>query len=349
MKQLKISILVFLVLFCSCEKTLMEPNPETNALAIFDEYSTLVKEKYGMLAYKNVDINALTNALRKKINESTSKQELFKTLGTITESLRDGHSIIIEDKSDKNSMYTGFSPMEGYPKSIDIVNILLPHYIGKEINPGIKVLGRNLIRGRAIWGTIPSNNKIGYLRIPSWAVAISDDEIERIFKDLKNTKGLIFDMRLNSGGDPALATKFASYFIDKPIYTGYERFKIGPGPNDFSNSEVTLKPSGSKNNYLKPVMVLTDRYVYSASTTFLYSLVPNKRIKTVGQKTGGGSGSVIDGYLANGWYWSLSVSEFIDAQGRHLDDGVDPDIPVKLNLEDTTKDEVIERAIIELQ
>ena len=69
----------------------------------------------------------------------------------------------------------------------------------------------------------------------------------------------------------------------------------------------------------------------------------------MGQRSGGGSGSVADGYLANGWYWSLSTSEFIDAKGRHLDDGVDADIPVALDLTDTTKDEVMEAAILDLQ
>ncbi|WP_282089712.1 hypothetical protein [Aquimarina algiphila] len=38
--------------------------------------------------------------------------------------------------------------------------------------------------------------------------------------------------------------------------------------------------------------------------------------------------------------------KFIDTRGRHLDDGVDPDIVVLLNIEGATKDEVIERAIL---
>ena len=84
-------------------------------------------------------------------------------------------------------------------------------------------------------------------------------------------------------------------------------------------------------------------------TTFLYSTAPIARFKTIGQRTGGGSGSVADGYLANGWYWSLSTSEFIDHLDRHLDDGIDPDISVALDLNDMTKDEIIERAILELQ
>ncbi|WP_084050044.1 S41 family peptidase [Aquimarina macrocephali] len=349
MKYLKIKIylLLFLAVFSSCEKALMEPNPKTDALAVFDEYTTLVQEKYAMLEFKNVNINTLRNNLRGKINNATTQKEFFEIIGEVTKSLRDGHSSLIEDQSNPNGMSVGFDLEEGYPAGIDAA-ILVNNYIGTTVNSEIKTLsgGQGF---RAVWGTLPQDRKIGYLWIPSWNVEISDDEIERIFLDLKDTKGLIFDMRTNTGGDPALATKFASYFTDKPIYTGFERFKTGPGPKDFSDSHVTLQPSGSANKYLKPVMVLTDRNVYSASTTFLYSIDPVESIKTVGQRTGGGSGSVADGYLANGWYWSLSTSEFIDAQGKHLDDGVEPDIPVVLNLEDTAKDEVIERAILELK
>ena len=202
---------------------------------------------------------------------------------------------------------------------------------------------------RTFWGRLNEDNEIGYLWIPSWNEEISDDEIKQIFADLKDTKGLIFDMRLNTGGDPSLATKFASYFTDKPIDTGFERFKTGPGINDFSDSQVILQPASSNDKYLKEVRVLTDRNVYSASTTFLYSVDPIETIKTMGQRSGGGSGSVADGYLANGWYWGLSTSEFIDAKGRHLDDGVEPDISVALDLTDTTKDEVVEAAILDLQ
>jgi C-terminal processing protease CtpA/Prc len=133
------------------------------------------------------------------------------------------------------------------------------------------------------------------------------------------------------------------------VYTGFERFKVGPQSDDFADSHVTLQPTSSSNKFLKPVAVLTDRNVYSASTTFLYSVRPIDQFTTIGQRSGGGSGSVADGYLANGWKWSLSTSEFIDDLGRHLDDGVDPAIPVALDTMVTTMDEVIERAIVELQ
>jgi len=227
--------------------------------------------------------------------------------------------------------------------------MLVNNYLQKSIAPNIKSIKGGEKGIKVAYGFMPQSSDIGYIWIPSWEVELSDDEIESIFVEIKNAKGLIFDMRQNGGGDPSLAVKFAAYFTDREIYTGYEHFKTGPGINDFSDSKIYLSPTNSSNKFLKPTVVLTDRFCYSASTTFAYSVNPLNNITFIGQRTGGGSGSVADGYLANGWQWSLSTSEFIDHLGNHLDDGFEPDIAVTFDTLITTKDEIIERAILELQ
>lgn len=344
-------LLVAIVAFSSCEEIFMKSNPKTDNLAIFDEYADLVREKYAMLDFKGVDIDFLSDSIRSTITSELGNEELFNKLGIITSRLRDGHSNLSEagmNDLDENSLSVNFDLLEGYPDAIDL-DILFENYIDQTTNPSMKTLEGDGFLSKVTWGVLNQDTDIGYIWIPSWDVEISEDEIEMIFFDLKDTKGLIFDMRLNGGGDPSLATTFASYFTDMPIYTGFERFKTGPGLNDFSDSPVTLQPADSENKYLKPVAVLIDRNVYSASTTFSYSVFPLETMTFIGQRAGGGSGSVADGYLANGWHWSLSVSEFIDYQNRHLDDGFDPDIMVELDATDISKDELIERAIQELQ
>ncbi len=349
MKKSIYLLIALIFTISSCEKAFMEPNPETDKKAIFNEYVTLVKEKYAMLTYKNVDIDELASTIGATIDESTSETELFQKLGIITLALKDGHSDLSKgDGEDENIQYNF---LEGYPPAFDL-EILSNNYIGKTINPEINVLqpenDKDVVL--AAYGALPQDQEIAYLWVPSWDVEISEDQIERIFASFSNAKGLIFDIRQNTGGDPSLATKFAAYLANgEDIYTGFERFKTGPNPNDFSDSKVYLKPANSDVRFTKPVVVLTDRYCYSASTTFAYSTNPIGNITFIGQRTGGGSGSVADGFLANGWKWSLSTSEFIDHLGNHLDDGIDPDIPVELDLDDTSKDELIERAILELQ
>ncbi len=69
---------------------------------------------------------------------------------------------------------------------------------------------------------------------------MSDEEIDQIYIDIKDTKGLVYDLRQNNGGDPSLAVKMASYLTDKTIDTGFERFKTGPAANDFVDSQIDM-------------------------------------------------------------------------------------------------------------
>ncbi len=339
-------VLLAAMALVACERALLRPNPDTDARSILEEYLTLVEEKYAMLAPKGVDMAFLKDSLLNTVDGELSDAELFSRLAVVTNRLRDGHSSLLEGGD--NGMEATFDLLKGFPRGVDR-GILENNYIGRAVNPGIKQLDGDEFGVRAVWGTLPQAPDIGYLWLPTWAEEIDDSDIETIFRDLNGTTALIVDQRLNQGGDPNLAVKFAAYFIDEPLYVGFERFKTGPGPSDFTNSEITMQPANSDFRYLKPVAVLTDRNVYSAGLTFTYSLSPLDRVTFIGQRSGGGSGGVGDGYLANGWYWSLSVTEFVDHQGRYLDDGLDPDIPVALDLNDPSRDEVIERAILELQ
>lgn len=341
------AILGLIFTLTSCEKVLMKPNPETNNEAIFSEYVTLVKEKYAMLDFKSVDIDQLATTVGAGVNENLTDIELFEKLGEITLALKDGHSNINIGAEE----FIGYDFTEGYPKAFD-KNILVDNYIGSSINPGMKTLydENNPAQAMVIYGKLIQDNQIAYMFIPSWDANISDDQIETIFASFVNAKGLIIDIRQNTGGFPDLATKFASYLVGgDDVYTGFERFKTGPGEDEFSDSKMYLKQAKSDVRYNKPVAVLTDRFCYSASTTFLYSVNPLVNVTTIGQRSGGGSGSVADGYLANGWQWSLSTSEFIDHLGNHLDNGIEPDLIVSLDTLVITQDEIIERAILELQ
>ena len=86
-----ILIIALLISITSCEKILVEKSSGTGNLEIFDEYATLVQEKYAMLEFKNVDITFLSDSIRKTIGYE-SKNELFEKLAIITKRLRDGHS-----------------------------------------------------------------------------------------------------------------------------------------------------------------------------------------------------------------------------------------------------------------
>lgn len=343
-----IALLLIIIIFSSCHKLFLDPEPEITNQKVFNEYATLIKEKYAMLEFKNVDIEKLTVDVGATVSNEMSEKELFEKLGELTLALKDGHSSLAEvadPGGDTTLMVANYDFVEGFAPAFD-AEILFSNYLGKDINEDVTVLlNSDSTIIRMIYGSLPQQNDVAYVWIPSWNEELSEAEIEDVFEAAKDKKAMIVDIRQNTGGDPVLATKFASYFLKEKVNTGYERFKIGPGINDFKDSPNDLRPANSENLFHKDVVVLIDRYVYSAALTFSYSLFPLNNVTFIGQRAGGGSGSVADGYLLNGWYWSLSVSEYIDFEGNHLDDGFDPDIQVELDTEDKTKDEILERAI----
>ena len=345
-----IAYIAVILLFSSCHKIFLDPEPEVSNINIFDEYSSLIKEKYAMLEFKKVDIDALSASIRTTVSNEMTEKELFEKMSQLTLSLKDGHSNLAEAGGEltEDQLQAAYDLWEGYPSAFDM-EIMIDNYIGKEVNESLTVIYTDdESEVKLVYGTLPQQEDIAYIWIPSWNNPITDQEIEDFFVFAKDKKAMLVDIRQNTGGDPVLATKFASYFLKGKTNTGFERFKIGPAETDFKDSQNVLSPAKSENLFHKNVVVLIDRFVYSAALTFSYSLFPLENVSFIGQRAGGGSGSVADGYLLNGWYWSLSVSEYFDYQGNHLDNGFEPNIAVELDLEDKSKDEIIEKAIEQL-
>jgi hypothetical protein len=327
-----IVLFVGLLGLSSCEKLDMEKQPGTDNNSIFNEYWTIFNEKYAMFEAKGLDWAQIHEEYSGYVNNSISKDSLSNILGQMTLLVKDGHTWLA---TDAGKMGYAFDLQKGYPVDLN-PKLVQNQYLGKQA----KTVGDSMFY------TILSQ-KVGLIVYRDFEAEITEGGVNKMLTDLKDTKGLILDVRGNGGGDPDYAGMLASHFTEKKTYTGHELFKTGPGQKDFSKSEIYLIPSSGV-KYLKPVAILTDRGVYSATTTLLYMTDPLQNVFTVGGKSGGGSGSTSDGQLANGWIYSLSVSEFIDAKGRHIDNGVMPDVEVHLNHDNPIRDEIIEKAILEV-
>ncbi len=329
---------LFVISISSCEKIFMEPNPGKGNLEIYDEYWRLISEKYAMWnnPEKNLDKEAIHNRTRALVNESLSADSLFLIIGSIVEELKDGHTWLEDEGNDRLAFYDIEQVGE---KNFDqkLVDSLY-------LKDDYKTAGEM----KALKYKLLEDGEIGYIELRDWLDLYENENIDSIINYFENTKGIIFDVRDNGGGDPFMAVLVARHFTDKEFFLGDEKFKTGPGENDFSIQKLYITPTKGA-IYTKPVKVLTNHYCFSATTTFIYYLNPLPNVTFIGSRTGGGSGSTADGFLANGWHWQLSGSEFIDWEGRHLDNGIEPDIYVALDTLDRSQDEIIERAIMEIK
>lgn len=103
---------------------------------------------------------------------------------------------------------------------------------------------------------------------------------------VSNTDALIFDLRQNGGGDPAMVALICSYlFGDKPVHLNDLYFREGNKTEEFwTKPTVTGKKYGDKEVY-----VLTSNRTFSGAEEFANNLKVLKRATIVGETTGGGA------------------------------------------------------------
>jgi C-terminal processing protease CtpA/Prc len=101
-----------------------------------------------------------------------------------------------------------------------------------------------------------------------------------------NTDALIFDLRQNGGGDPAMVALICSYlFGDKPVHLNDLYWR-----KDNRTEEFWTKPTVIGKKYGdKDVYVLTSNRTFSGAEEFSYNLKNLKRATIVGETTGGGA------------------------------------------------------------
>jgi retinol-binding protein 3 len=103
---------------------------------------------------------------------------------------------------------------------------------------------------------------------------------------LANTNALIFDLRQNGGGDPAMVAVICSYlFGGEPVHLNdiYDR------PQNSTQQFWTLPYVPGKRYLNKDVYVLTSNRTFSGAEEFSYNLKNLKRATIVGETTGGGA------------------------------------------------------------
>ena len=98
-------------------------------------------------------------------------------------------------------------------------------------------------------------------------------------------KGIIIDVRGNSGGNDINAETVANRFADQSRVYLYQCQKNGPGKDNFSSwKSRSIEPKGSY-QFLKPVVVLMSRATMSSAEMFVMSMQNWPQVIIVGDTT----------------------------------------------------------------
>ena len=114
------------------------------------------------------------------------------------------------------------------------------------------------------------------------------DTVASIFNFLGNTDAIIFDLRKNGGGDPAMVALICSYlFGPEPVHLNSLHWREGKGER--IEEFWTRKEVAGRRYTGKDVYVLTSSYTFSGAEEFTYNLKNLKRATIIGETTGGGA------------------------------------------------------------
>ena len=328
-RVLTYSILLLATIITGCvEDDSFSNSPQGN----YDALWSLIDERYCFFEHaKNeygLDWNDVYHKYKPQVDAAKSNAELFDIYGEMLRELRDGHVNLV---SDYGTIYYWDWNLN-HP--LNFSDSLQRNYLGNDfrLTQGIR------------YTTLPSN--IGYIYIESFEGGISSDNASLMLLRLVDSKGIIIDIRNNGGGLLTSAEALAQHFVTEKTHCGYIQHKTGKGHNDFSAPEpLYLEPKGAI--WKKPVIVLTNRGVYSAANHFVMLMKPLPQVMIIGDKTGGGSGLPMGNTLPNGWTVRFSACPILDIDGNHTEFGIAPHEEVHITSTDWNngRDTIIERAI----
>ncbi|MBI3883255.1 MAG: S41 family peptidase [Sphingobacteriales bacterium] len=318
---------IFLFISTGCEKAFDVKHPASDPVAVFDEFWNVLDQHYSLFSIKSINWADEYAVYRVKVNNNTSSDSLFRVLTQMSATLKDGHVTLFTARD--TFTYIGF--FTDYPANFNYNNILHNY-----LNDVYKV------NGPLIYKQV---DNIGYIYYSSFAYGVADADIDNTLNDLSHTKGLIIDVRNNTGGNVLNADKIFSRFITQKMLVKYEKIKKGTGHNDFYDPEPHyVSPAGKA--YTNPVVVLTNRHCFSACNDFVLYMSQLSNVKIVGDRTGGGGSVPYNYLLSNGWKFQYSATITLSPQKEPIESGIVPDQYIQISQTDDNngKDPIIENA-----
>ena len=302
--------------------------PGSSAARDFEQFWNNFDVTYSYFEYKRINWDSLREAYRARAEQAVNTDALIAVLREMTAPLRDGH--VWFEHTDGRRIGT-YSP-------------------GRAINwqrdPWVSYVGRNGWQQISTWGYAVMGD-IGYIAIGSWNTEqVRVEDFDGVLERLRGTRAIIFDVRMNGGGNDAIALQVAARFADRSRAVEHFRFRQGPAHGDFGPLQTrTLAPRGAW-QFLKPVVLLSGRGVFSSNESFVAAMRELPHVTVMGDTTGGSSGNPAFFDLRDGWRYTVPRWIAYTADMRVIEwNGIAPDITIPTStLDFSATDPIIEAA-----
>ncbi|HZR16232.1 MAG TPA: S41 family peptidase [Verrucomicrobiae bacterium] len=245
--------------------------PPTLAAKAFDELWEAFDSNYAMFALRpEVDWHRLQELYRPKALASRSTNEFAGVCSEMLRSLRDLHIWLTVGGEDV--------PVFNRPRTANA-------------NPGAHaaILGRVHEAGQVQWAITP--DRIGFLAIYGWSDQHIPAFCHQALEQMRNTRGLMVDVRLNGGGSEDLAEEVAGRFLDKEFVYAFSQFRNGPSHTNLTvKLERRVSPQGPW-RYDRPVVLLIGQKCMSSNESFIAMMSGAQQVTVMGDHTCGSSGN----------------------------------------------------------
>lgn len=309
-------------------------DPATN----FDALWTILDRNYSFFDLKlnqGKSWQDIYQQYRSRIKTKMTEDELFEVMTQMLAELKDGHV----------NLSTPFDYGRYWAWRTDHPSNYSADLIGNYLGNDYRIASGLYYTQLKYNGHTPDS--IGYMRLASFANAPGEGNINAALKRMVRCRAIILDIRNNGGGNVTSSDLLARHFMAQPRVVGSTVHKTGPRHSDFSAPiEIRLDTLATGIRWLRPVVVLTNRGVYSAANDFILKVKGLPLVTVMGDRTGGGGGLPMTSELPNGWGVRFSTTQTFDASGANVELGIDPDYFVSMNQDDRSKgyDSVIEHA-----
>jgi carboxyl-terminal processing protease len=205
-----------------------------------------------------------------------------------------------------------------------------------------------------VFKKLPGN--VAYLAINTFNSEDAQKGFDQYFPEIRESGGLILDVRENDGGSGVIAYNILRSFTDKgfeaPLWKSRQyvaTLRVWGTPGGWYEPKP-LTVEGKPDFYARPVVMLVGPRSLSATDVFAETFQSMKRGKLVGEPTGGSTGDPLAFALPGGGSGRVSTSTDAGPGPGVIGRGVQPEVRVPRTVKDflAGRDAALEAALAEL-